>query len=370
MQIVNQTPFVAGWTQGFGPDCRERVVVAVRATYRLESAGEPEPLLAETQAPLLEADVFGDDPAFDAPRFENDFALFKPRCDVLLRGCAHAPNGVPAPTIEVALRVGACQKAFRVTGPRVWSRTLMDGARASPPVPFIDQEISYDVAFGGTDIHPTDPSKIRSYLPNPCGSGYCQFSANLDQMALAVTEAIDDPITRPDGNYSPMAFGPLGRHWVPRLGYAGTYDQRWRENKLPFLPDDFDWQYFQAAPLDQQIPYPSGGESIVLLNLGASGPIVTRVPERGVTVVFVRHRGEALTRPANLDTLLLEPELDRMTLVWRATCPMKRDVFELREMVVLDSDPAILARDRARRAGKTHYENLDDAVRGRKQGKR
>ncbi len=49
---------------------------------------------------------------------------------------------------------------------------------------------------------------------------------------------------------------------------------------------------------------------------------------------------------------------------------MRRDVFELSEMVVLASDPAALARDRARRTGKVYYENLDDAVRNAKRGKK
>ncbi len=309
MQIRNQTPFSTGWTQGFGPDCRELVVVAVRGTYRLDCAGELEPTLAETQVPVLEADVLGEDPALDAPQFENDFALFKPRCDVLLHGRAHAPGKVPTTAVDVTLQVGAMQKSFRVLGPRVWSRTLLGGTTASPPIPFVEQAISYDVAWGGTDINPADPSDFRSFSSNPCGAGYCEFPANLDQMPLAVTEAIDAPITRPDGNYEPLAFGPIGRNWVPRFGYAGTYDQHWREHKLPFLPDDFDWQYFQAAPLDQQIPYPTGGEPIILLNLSAAGQLASSIPKRGVTVVFVRRDGDAVTMPANLDTVLIEPEL-------------------------------------------------------------
>ncbi|MBN6151684.1 DUF2169 domain-containing protein [Xanthomonas sp. AmX2] len=36
---------------------------------------------------------------------------------------------------------------------------------------------------------------------------------------------------------------------------------------FPFLPQDFDNRYFQAAPDDQQIPCLRGGEDVLLLNL-------------------------------------------------------------------------------------------------------
>lgn len=370
MKIINETPLSPGWTQGFAPDGRELVVVAVRGTYDLQVPGSYEPALAAEQLPPIEADVFGDDPALDAPRQENDYGLFKPRCDVLFSGKAHAPPGRPVTELDVALRVGACQKSFRVTGPRVWSYNAVGGATASPPVAFTSQELSYDVAYGGTDVDPADPTQVRTYIHNPCGTGYCEFRHNLEGMPIAITEEFDAPITSPTGNYRPMALGPIGRNWWPRYSYAGTYDKLWRETKLPFLPDDFDYQYFQAAPLDQQIPYPVGGEPIALINLSAGNQLTTSIPRQSVSVVFVRKVGEATTLTAKLDTVILEPELNRLSLVWRATCPMKRDAFELREMVVLDGSPEALARDRARRMNKPYYANLDEAVRAKKKGGR
>jgi hypothetical protein len=368
MKLVNQTPFSVGWTQGFTAQGRELVAVATRATYRL--SGGPEPTLAPTQQPVLDADVLGVDPARNAPVHENDLAHYKPRCDVLVHACAYAPGGVPLPRVDIAMRVGSCQKSFRVTGPRVWTHSRLGGALASSPLPFVRQEITYDLAFGGTDIDPDDPSRFEVYMPNPCGSGFCHYTKNLDQMRLAQTEEIAAPIANPRDNYRPMALGPIGRSWAPRYTYAGTYDQRWRDERLPFFPDDFDYQYFQAAPADQQIPHPVGGESIVLINLDPSGQLVSTIPRQGVHIVFVRHRDKDEVLPAKLDTIVIEPEHDRLTLVWRAFAQMKRDAFELREIVVLDDDPVSLARDRARRSGKPHYASLDDAIQARKKGGR
>jgi hypothetical protein len=68
-----------------------------------------------------------------------------------------------------------------------------------------------------------------------------------------------------------MSYGVIGRHWLPRIGYAGTYDQQWLDEHFPFLPPDFDEQYYQAAPLDQQLPKPLGEQMVSLVNLTPDG---------------------------------------------------------------------------------------------------
>ena len=73
MVIINQTPFICGWTVSFQSDGREIIVVVIKATYVLNA-----PSLNDIQLPLLEADIFGTDPAKNAPILENDFAHFKP----------------------------------------------------------------------------------------------------------------------------------------------------------------------------------------------------------------------------------------------------------------------------------------------------
>ena len=50
-----------------------------------------------------------------------------------------------------------------------------------------------------------------------------------------------------------MSFGPIGRNFKSRVTLAGTYDKKWLDEIYPFLPADFDEQYYQAAPPDQQI---------------------------------------------------------------------------------------------------------------------
>src|SRR5690606_30817318 len=151
---------------------------------------------------------------------------------------------------------------------------------------------------------------------------------------LPNTQAIGDPVIDPAWQYRPMAFGPLGRSWTPRASFAGTYDQTWLDSRAPFWPDDFDHRYFQAAPPDQQLPYPAGGEVIALKNLTPDGFRQYRLPRIKLPILLIEHSGMFVERVPDLDTILLEPDADRLCLTWRLCHPLRRDPFELREVVV------------------------------------
>jgi hypothetical protein len=139
--------------------------------------------------------------------------------------------------------------------------------------------------------------------------------------------------------------------------------------KLPFLPDDFDYQYFQAAPADQRIPYPQGGEPIVLANLTAEGRVETTMPRETVWVSILRTRGRSYEVQANPDTIVLEPDEGYFSITWRATCALERDPFEMREIVVERGSTRTPARSRARVEGKRYYPGLDVMIEQRKTGR-
>jgi len=366
MKITNTSPFVAGWTVGFRPDGREIAVIAVKGTFDLETPnGATEPTIAVKQEPLIESDVFGPDPAYDAPVYENDFGHFKPECDVLLNAQAYAPQGRPSTRVNVAVIVGDCRKVISVVGERRWYKASRTFGITSA-TPFVRQPISYDLAFGGTDVHPAEPTRIETFVKNPVGTGYCRFSQNLDGMPLPTTEEPGTVVSDPEGDYRPMAFGPIGRNWEPRFRYAGTYDQRWQTEKLPYLPDDFDYHYFQAAPQDQRIPYPHGGEPIVLANLTPGGRLESSIPRESVWITVLRSRDRSLEVQAQMDTLLIEPDKGHLSVTWRVNCPLDRDPFEIREIVVERGVDRIPARSRARIQGKPYYKGLGEAVQSRR----
>jgi len=359
MELVNATKMKAGYTMGLKPDGRELLVVVVKGNFKIPKAGE-EPELAEQQANLVMADEFTGEPGFSAPKYESDFAPIKPRCDVLLNGSAYAPGGEPARQVEVGLRVGAMTKQFQVVGNRVWKKLLFL-VFATGPEPFTVMPISYDNAFGGVDNSHENEKKHRACLGNHAGKG---FHSNLKTEAVADkplpnTEEFGHRVKSPKGKYQPMALGPVGRAWQPRPKFAGTYDQNWIDNVFPFLPADFDELYYQSAPADQQIDYLKGGEEVVLLNLTPQGRTSFKLPTISVPVTFYLKNGEEKEATAANDTIIIEPELGRFMLVWRTALPLKKNMFEVAQVVVGKMPRSWY---RARESGKTWYPSRKELV--------
>lgn len=367
MDLLNGTTMVAGYTLGVEPSAREHLVVVVKGTFDFPKNGPKnggEPTLAEEQVPFVYADTFTGKPGFSAPLDECDFAFRKPRCDVLLNGAAYATEGKPTTRVTVGLKVGPMRKVFDVLGDRVWSARPMRIA-PEPPRPFVRMPITYDRAFGGLDEFSADKSRHSAYMPNPAGRGYHQQLdiAFVDGTPAPNTEERDNPVGKPDGAYRPMAFGPVGRGWQPRLGFAGTYDQNWLDTVFPFLPADFRDDYYQAAPADQQIPYPQGGEDVVLVNLTPEGRAGFRLPVVDLPVVFVPAKGEREERQAVIDAVVIEPDRRRLILVWRASRPLRRNIFEMAQVVVGRMPRAWW---RARDLGKTYYRSLGEMARAKR----
>lgn len=334
MNFINETKLEAGWTLGFQPDGREFLVVAVKATYLIPENGK-DPTLADVQVPLTEADEFTGEPGFSATLYETDYAHRKPLCDVLLNGSAYAPGGRPTDRVTVALRVGSMNKSFNVVGNRVWDRILL---MLTPryPTPFTKLPITYDRAFGGVDAAKDNPEKKKTYLKNPVGVGYYPLTMGkvLIGKPLPNTEEIGRPVKSTTGKFRPMAFGPIGRNVESRVRYAGTYDQNWLDHRAPFWPDDFDYRYFQSAPPDQQIPYPKGGEQVVIKNLSPRGTISFQLPKISMPILIVPYSSQEKQLHAVIDTVLMEPDHNRFMVTWRASLPLRRDCFELKKVVV------------------------------------
>lgn len=346
MDLLNSTGMQAGYTMGMRPDGRELLVVAVKGTFTIPKQGE-QVKLADRQRPLVEADTFTGEPGFSAPLHEVDYAPVKQHCDVLLNGSAYAPQRRPVNKVQVGLKLDSLVKTFVVTGNRFWET----GLTVSPGMPadFTVMPISYDVAFGGQDNFHEDKEKHSAYMPNPIGKGYHkQLSADLvNGTPMPNTEEADKPIQVPNGKYRPMAFGPIGRGWTDRLQYAGTYDQDWIDNTFPFLPADFNELYYQAASADQRIPYPQGGEEVVMVNLTPEGRTAFNLPTIDVPVVFFRKKGERHETRAVIDTIVIEADHGIFTITWRASLPLKKNIFEISQVL----------------AGKTYYHSLAEANR-------
>ncbi len=370
MELVNPTKLAAGYSMATDKTGREWVIIVVKGTFGFPASSRDEPVLLEEQVPLVEADEFTDAPATSSLRYELDFALRKPRCDVLLVGNCHAPGGQAAKQVSVAMRVGGLSKWFNVVGDRVWKPGALHGVTASAPRPFVTMPLSYDNAYGGVDRPSQDPNTHRYYVQNPVGRGFHPKSPEgaVVGRPLPNTEEPDHPITRPGAEYRPMAFGPLSRSWRDRIRWAGTYDAQWKKNRYPFLPDDFDERYFQSAPEDQQIDYLTGGELVVLLNLTPEGRVEFKLPRLAEPFDINYKNGDTKRITGVVDTLVLEPEARRFTMCLRASVPLKRSLHELWSVEIgrVLRQPVPAEGERQQPRAKPHYRSLGELAEARR----
>lgn len=356
MELLNATNMLAGYTMGRAPDGRESIVVVVKGTFRLPEHPGERVQPAENQVPLVFADTFTGEPGYSAVIHESDFAPIKPQCDVLVIGSAYSPGGRPAKRVTVSLTVGDLVKRFDVLGDRMWDRVLMVTS-PTEPAPFVSKPIGYDFAYGGMDEAPDEPEKRDAYAPNPVGRGFYPLSQGEYRLGKLLPNCVERGTLAdsPTGRYVPKSFSVVGRQFNSRYPLAGTYDDRWMENKFPDLPDDFDARYFQSAPEDQRVAYPRGGETVVLENLTPAGYVRFALPEIEVPVEFTDVRYERVEKQAVLDTVVIEPDDGRFTLIWRASHPLKRNMLEMRQVIVGRMTRAFY---RARSSGKTFYPSL------------
>jgi hypothetical protein len=168
------------------------------------------------------------------------------------------------------------------------------------------------------------------------GRGWHKHLKNawVDGKPLPNTEELSKSVSFPSDKHKPMAFGPLGRGWPQRVRYAGTYDQQWLDDVFPFLPEDFDERYYQAAPEDQQVPLPKGPMEVVLSGFTPDGARQFVLPHFEAPVHVFPKRGQREDYTATLDTIVVEPDLERFTMSWRVARPLKKSMHEIAQVLV------------------------------------
>ena len=325
MKIGNDTPFEAEALPFLDLEGKAFLTVIVKGTFTIVPEGVA--AVAEAQIPILFGDEPGDSEKGGAPKFEADTAPFKPRADILLVGKAHAPGGKPVRWLDAGLRVGTLQKVVRVSGDRAW---ISGGGKLSAPVstepePFTEMPLVYEKAFGGID---TESGGFCAENPAGCGFYTRKSPKNIDGAPLPNIEDASRPIRSWTDHPAPAGFGPIAKGWAPRDRYLGTYDESWKSERSPLPPNDFRYDFYNAAPPALQVEgYLRGDEEILLLNLEKSGKVRFRLP--GIVPIATvekteRWSGPSWNEPApmRLDTLCLLPDEGRLFLVWRGRCPL------------------------------------------------
>jgi hypothetical protein len=138
---------------------------------------------------------------------------------------------------------------------------------------------------------------------------------------------------------NPACFAPIAPSWLPRRRFAGTYDERWQRSRAPYLPDDFDPRFFQAAVPEFSFDrYLQPGEQVHAVGVTPDGPILFAIPDSLLSVA-VTVAGAGQKPEVNLETLSIEPDENRACFTWRAAVPCDRKALKVEKIVVSRAGP-------------------------------
>jgi hypothetical protein len=337
--LENRTPFAAA--THVQPDAEGQEVLVAMFSASFEAPTQSAALKpADEQLSVSFGDVPFGDPVLSSNRYEADIVAEKPAAEVIVNGTAYAPNGKPVREMQVGLSIGSVRKVLNVTGDRIY-----DAGSYSAPHPFRTMPIIYERAYGGT----TPDGKMDQR--NPVGVGF-HHARSADPAVKTQAPNITypgEPFLSPSDRPKPAGFGALGRGWQPRIGYAGTYDQAWIDTQWPLPPKDFDPRYRLCAPADQHLAQFSGREQISLVGLTPTGRWDFRLPHV-VAPLRLIYEDRIEDRAFRADTVIIEPDIWRITLKARLSFVTRRNAPALREIVFGHVSPALLVARRKRKA--------------------
>src|SRR5262249_40903555 len=129
--------------------------------------------------------------------------------------------------------------------------------------------LTWENAFGGRDAARSTPDRALLEPRNPVGTGFGQpLAKDGDRLRLPNVEDPSQLIANYGAVVAPIGFGFTSPNWEPRARFAGTFDERWSQNRKPRLPADFDHRFFNAAaPGLVASGYLRGDEDVVLINV-------------------------------------------------------------------------------------------------------
>lgn len=336
MELVNRTSFLFAPFAGRINYPKHSITLIVKGTFDLVNGGKA----VFSEEPLYPTgDEFypDDDEMTGGCRYESDFAYHKPRADLLLAGHCHTPGGKPGPACRVTFQVGSHSRTLAVFGNRSWKN--IPGIRnISEPEPFTKMELKYENSFGGP-----------GYEKNPVGKGFAkeQNESGKNVLVLPNIENPDNLIDSPGSRPEPAGFGPLGKMWKDRYSKLGKYKGDYVKKRWPWFPIDFDWGYFNAAPPSMQVEgFLKGDETLYCENLHPEhSRYESRLPGLRVRCflnkITENDANQTLFNEVkmNLDTLWVDMDNEKLTLVWRGAAEVLSEEYEEIKHVFVMSEP-------------------------------
>jgi len=335
IEVENHSPFPHFLFEKSGYRGKPFDVLAIKATFRLKTDGTRADL-EEQQRPLAMADAYWGEAETSSLKFETDLVIAKQCTNVHVIGHAYAEHNKPCRKWRAGLQIGKLSKHLNVTGPRHWQYQSKQW-KLGEPEPVLGVPLRYELAYGGRYFNAEAGSEPVAYQQNPIGIGF------MDAKQLQTSQIYPAPqfeSTEPgkgiyniQDRYPPEGFGPLSRWWEPRVKFAGTYDDEWLKTGWPFLPDDFDFAFYNSAPKSLQADgYLQGDEPLVLTGMLPEASIVTTALGGYLPLCVVEDDGNVMHKLfPRLDSITIDTDERLIYQTWRLTLP---DDFAARHIVL------------------------------------
>lgn len=318
--LNNDTPFAAERTWVRDCEGAEVWVVAVKGSFIVGRDGIQ--TLDPVPREIRRVPIFRGAPEASSLVGECDLVHRKSMTDVLVEGDAVCPRGRLATKLDVRLRVASIDKTLRAHGERTCDPGVL-GLRLGAPSAFARLPISYEFAFGGTGARTWEAR-------NPVGRGFAEARSDLAGRLAPNVEDARFPFEDHDTG-RPVGFGPIARHWAPRVALAGTYDDSWEASRKPLLPENFDDRFYQCAPEDQRVGgFLKGGEGVEVSGMSEDGPLSFRLPRVPLVMTTSFYDGSSVEHRPVIHTLTIHPEERRFELVWHSHLPCHHKVQKLK----------------------------------------
>jgi hypothetical protein len=310
--MLNETPFTTGFgifTDKLG---EENVSVVVKGTFSIPTREQTSKLADEQQNVTYANDYFGE-PGFSSIRHPVEVVPNKRATDVVFIGHAYAPKGRKVRELMTSITVGPLSKEILVIGDRHWKEGTF-GLSATTSVPFQCMPIIYERAYGGP-IKKNAEEDLWDRR-NPVGKGYCVKKKNAEGLNLPNLEHPVKRIKSWNDNPPVMGYGAIDAHWLPRVNFAGTYDDQWMNNQMPLPAMDFDERFYNvgAAGLVAQ-GFLIGGERVSLINLSEKPHIDFYIPQVRIELIIHYDDQDLSVRP-DLWMIEIEPDICKIFLIW------------------------------------------------------
>jgi hypothetical protein len=319
LQIVNATPFAVHRGILLSPEGAHLWTICIKGTYSLPDDGRV--ALHDQQEPVTPSPIFLGTPGQSTLLRENEFVCDHPGTAVTLNATAQPPGGKAVTQLEVGVSVGSLKHRLRVVGDRVWTSGRLKRLVPTAPQSFLRMPITWERAYGGVDQR-----SGAAHAANPIGRGWFTEPKDAIGAALPNIEWPDAPTAEPGAAAEPAGLCAVAASWSPRLELAGTADEAWATTRAPLWPKDWSPWHHNAAVRALQSPVKlRGGEEVVLTNLSPSAALRFRLPRVHFDLRTRFIDGRTVQGEVGLDRVIIEPDAQRLVMVWRSALDCGRD---------------------------------------------